>query len=251
MDEMSPYECADLLKAILRKRSKPLISDSLLRAMILAKDLRSTESWATRHSASEHVALFINSHLSEIPEKDQQLVRGVLNVLREVIVHVEKSKMGAANVASIFALIFFGTPLTQDPLEFVQESKKRTNMLEFLLLLYTEHHDMFDPQHAQLTRLAAKRTIQRKSLSVLRGESVTVFYKSEKLSYMQVSDRVICVDDKLLRSSFVTPSAGWLDEGNKRHQWAAQGWKRNKQERDRRVVSLPRTVQEWVNVMRR
>merc|ERR1711963_1381891 len=52
--------------------------------------------------------------------------------------HEEESKMGVTNLASIFALIFFGTPVTLDPLVFVKESKKRTAMLEFLLVLYTE-----------------------------------------------------------------------------------------------------------------
>ena len=228
---LSAFECADLLKSILRKRACALIPDELQQAIGVAQGLQDT----TRVLVSR----FINSHLSVVAGKDQLLIRGVLNMLREVIVHVEESKMGAANVASIFALIFFGTPLTQDPLEFVQESKKRTNMLEFLLSLYTEHHDMFDPQHAQLTRLVAKRSIHNKS--VLRGEHVTLFFTSETESYVQVSDRVICVDDKELHCSFTDPSENPGREFRSRLLSS-----RGRQPREKRSASWPRSVHEWV-----
>jgi len=236
LHDLDPYERADVLKSALRKRKAPLISESCLEALVNARTLTCAESSSTPHTSSEHVALFMNSSLSTLPDKDNEMVRGLLDFFRLVINHEEESNMGVTNLASIFALIFFGTPVTLDPLVFVKESKKRTAMLEFLLVLYTEHHDMFNARYACLTPMVATRTLQCQSTTVLRGERVTLFFSTEGLGYLHVAKYIVCVKQKHLSQSFSLLSEdGAIIPQRREKRFSAQ-----KQEKTERVGSWPR-----------
>jgi len=202
LDDMSIYDSADLLKMILRKRKTPLVSEACLNLLRLAKSLQCVDSTVTLHSVDERVALFINSSLSVLPKNDQELCRALCDFLRLVILSKESSMMDVRNVAAIFALLFFGAPEVSDPYTFARECEQRTKMLEWMMTLYTEHHDMFRPSHALLEPLVAKVSIRRKMASVLRGEQVTLFFCSDQRAYILTSVHVIHLDISQLHSLF-------------------------------------------------
>merc|ERR1712130_504796 len=141
---------------------------------------------------------------------DDRLVRSICAFLRLVISYEEDSKMGLHNVARIFSILFFGAPITNDPLMFVKETERRTDLLEFLLGSYTENQDMFENQSATIEYLVAKSTLKQRPVCILRGETVTYFYSTEEYAYLQTSVHVIQVNLDTLQSSFKSEKASFL-----------------------------------------
>jgi len=206
-DEIGTYACADLLKTILRKRAEPLITPACLQGFNTARELQVSESWDLPHTPDEQVSLFLNSTFSLLPRQDSRLVRGVCEFLRLVVLYEEDSKMGLGNVSRIFSMLFFGTPTTTDPLMFVKESEQRTELLEFLLRLYSEQEDMFENSTPTIERLVAKSTIKQKPVCILRGETVNYFFSTDEYAYVQTSVHIFQVNLDTLHTSF-KPESG-------------------------------------------
>lgn len=202
-DEIGTYACADLFKSILRKRVKPLINEVCLAGINTAKNLQCENSSKMPHTPGEQVALFLNSTIvSSLSRNDDQLARSLFDFLRLVILHEEDSKMGIHNVSRIFSMLLFDAPITNDPLVFVKETEKSTELLEFMLASYVENRDMFGNQSGVIEPFEALCTIDQSPVCILRGETVHYFYSTKEYAYLQTSIHVVRVDLNTLHLSF-------------------------------------------------
>lgn len=198
---MDIHTAADLFKSFLRSLPTPIIPvPNFFTHFLVATNIQDESLFIS----------YLGSLVKLLPERNFLLLDFLCNFFNEFTKYYQFNKMGAQNLAIIFAPSIFGQSEISDSFALVVETKATSRITKSFIEKYEEIFK--NPVYLPISRMVAYESHSEENWSIIKGEVVLVLYlpSDENSCQIQVDGRLYTVS-QLFVDSKCKVQPNWSD----------------------------------------